>query len=556
MKKYYFKKGMDDRSIYLINNFIDEFEEIFGKYLSREEVIQRIEENLNDFYFIDLDDIEGNREYEKVVGRYYLEKKHVQISGDLDEKYIKGVVFHELIHCITNKDGKIGFSYNNIFGEYVDTSGFNEGFTQLATKKRNKKYNEEGKNSYPILTEQVENFVKIIGEDNFYNIAFNYPKKITEICIEEGLTSSEVDVQFFFKAFNQILIQEKEILRNRTFEGMLHKKIFGVQDDFRSRLTIAKNDIIKFYTNFYNKKSIKSVEELNEIFYKLNKYAEQLDNKESNDIYDIVITKIDELMSKKIINEENFNMLDDELIKIYNENQHFKEFMNLSAEDKLKQLSNPEEMDWLFESRFIDIYQTLISESIFIDKNSTVLLDSLTYGVANIIIDKKYDVQKLCFEVIEFPGKIESIINVYEHSLKDKKYLCTLSNFNNDFDFIEIKPQGREDTSLVFEDEFGNIFKYNNNKEHVFIDNTNAKSIKSKKTTYIKSNLEQLYLNFIKILKNYEKAKKEGYPEIMINDYESKYIKNSKMVQEILKEELTLQELIDLQKSYEELEEK
>ena len=37
-------KKFDERTIELINNFINEFDELFGKYISREQVIKRINE--------------------------------------------------------------------------------------------------------------------------------------------------------------------------------------------------------------------------------------------------------------------------------------------------------------------------------------------------------------------------------------------------------------------------------------------------------------------------------------------------------------------------------
>lgn len=551
MEKYYFENCMDKQILYLINNFIDEFESIFGKYLNRDEVINRIENNMNDFCFSKIEE-------KNIYGKYNINEKRVIISCDVDEKNLKEIVFHEMIHCITSKDNNISFTYKNIFGEVINARGFTEGFAQLATVERNKKYNKDGKFvAYPILTEQVENFAKIIGKDDFYYMAFNCPDKISDLAKEKGLIEDEIDIQIFLDAFDEILIKEKEIYKSKSTDGNLYKKIFGFKDDFRSRLTIAKNEIIDFYIKTFKSKDIYSVEELNKMFNQLNLYVEQLDNKDTDNIYDIVIDKLDNLINQNIINSDNYDMINDEFKKIYSQKKQFNEFMNLSPQQKLQQLSNIDQLNWLLSSNFEDKYQTLITESIFIGENSSLLFEYLINGLSKLILDKKYDISKLSFEIIDFSGIYGEVINLYEHSLKNKKYLCTLNSINDNYELIEMEPQSRTKASFDFEDEFGNIFKYDKNKNHSFvIKDRNNMTINSIGITYIKSNLESFYLFFIKYLNRYNKGKEEGYPEVLLRDTEKLYNNYSQTVQSILEEKISLKELIDLEKSYKELGEK
>ena len=561
MKQEYFKKGMDDRSLYYINNFIDEFEEVFGKYLSREDVIKRIEENLNDFYFTDMEYIECNRKHDKVLGRYYTDKKRIEISCELDENKIKNVVFHEMIHCITSQNNNIGFKYERIMEDPTYAIGFSEGFTQLATLERAKKYGQKS-NSYPILTEQVQNFMEIVGKDDFYNTVFNNPEKISELMEEKGLVNNLEDIEIFFEALNVIHQEERFICESKLVGGDLYKRIFGPKVGFRSRLTVAKKDIIDLYINSYKNKSINNIEELNKMFNKLNSYAQQLDSTDYDQVYKMVFDHLDNLRNKNVINSNNYDEVNDELKKLYSVRNIFNEFMQLPHKQKLEKLSNFDEMEWLFQSNFEMQYKTLIAESLFMGNKGNEMFDYLIDGLAKIILDNDYDIQKLHFEVIKFPAEVvdaeiygTNVINLYEHSLKDKKYLCTISDINESLEFVKMKPKSRDNNTYCFEDEFGNIFKYSNNEKSYYI-SSNKKTIKSKKINEIKSNIETLYLNCIKRINYYNFAKNKGFPNIFVNHQKDLANECLKDIQNNLDENITLKELLDLQEKYDEIEEK
>lgn len=130
-------KNFDDITLKYINNFIEEFDDLFGEYVNREEVIKRIKENLNlSFVFEDIKDAGGY--YDRI-------NKKIALSNDInDEEELKVVIFHEMIHCITARENYTGFSKTYISEDYdekiITCKGLTEGFTQLITQIRNSKY--------------------------------------------------------------------------------------------------------------------------------------------------------------------------------------------------------------------------------------------------------------------------------------------------------------------------------------------------------------------------------------------------------------------------------
>ena len=48
LKEIFKDKNFNEETLNLIGNFIEEFDELFGKYVPRDELIKRINENLNE----------------------------------------------------------------------------------------------------------------------------------------------------------------------------------------------------------------------------------------------------------------------------------------------------------------------------------------------------------------------------------------------------------------------------------------------------------------------------------------------------------------------------
>ena len=92
------EKFNDEYTIKMFTNFIQEFEECFGNILPTEELICRINQNI--FGNIKVVDKFNN---EQLDGRFgddgivYLKKDAIK-----NEKYIKYLLFHEMLHAITS----------------------------------------------------------------------------------------------------------------------------------------------------------------------------------------------------------------------------------------------------------------------------------------------------------------------------------------------------------------------------------------------------------------------------------------------------------------------
>ena len=91
LKEIFKDKNFDEKTLELIDNFLNEFEEVFGKYLSREKVIDRIKNNLNHSVVF------TNELRKNVSGVYNSEEKIIRMLPDLGEEQLKSVFFHEMI---------------------------------------------------------------------------------------------------------------------------------------------------------------------------------------------------------------------------------------------------------------------------------------------------------------------------------------------------------------------------------------------------------------------------------------------------------------------------
>lgn len=207
------QKKYDSKTLEIIEGYIEEFENNFGQYVSKEELISRIIDNLDNIEF----DEEANAKLNS-NGFYSSIDKKISIRPNLDDKEMKTVIFHEMTHCITTLQNGIGFErrYDELDGKYAGR-GLNEGFVQYVTNIRDGE--DEiifGKKHYPILTGIVENFAKIIGKDKFFNIAFNKPQEFLSeltnmIPMPESIVE-EMDIIYKYEKEMYTDYKEKRIL--------------------------------------------------------------------------------------------------------------------------------------------------------------------------------------------------------------------------------------------------------------------------------------------------------------------------------------------------------
>ena len=275
-------KHFDERTLQLISNAVQEFEDLFGKIVPRDEVIRRIKENVDEVVF------EHQFDEKSTKGRYFPEEKKIYLAETNDEEQLKSSFFHEIVHCITTDREKntVGFSRTLEVEDLDETRvvmchGLTEGFTQYVTKIRDKKYAPNLKKiSYPILSEQVGNLAELIGEDKFLDIGFNRPNDLSQ---ELGLIDefgNDIDAEEFYEAFDVIWLKEKEIYREKLFYeskyGNLINDILDVQDTDSDGLRYAKSLIIKTLNKILLSKPVTTVEEFNSAYLTICKYSKQL----------------------------------------------------------------------------------------------------------------------------------------------------------------------------------------------------------------------------------------------------------------------------------------
>ena len=99
----------------LLLNAIEEYEMLFqGKYLTLDEVIDRINNNLSNIEFGAL---------RKADGAYSTDSRKIRIKSGVQENKgkIGHVFFHEFMHCILQNDLNNGFREhgNHIYGDYM-----------------------------------------------------------------------------------------------------------------------------------------------------------------------------------------------------------------------------------------------------------------------------------------------------------------------------------------------------------------------------------------------------------------------------------------------------
>lgn len=198
----------DKKSMELLDNFINEFDELFGEFLSREELIKKIQSNLNAIQFEDMEE-----EYKHASGYYNQYDKIIKMVPNLNDDVMKSLFFHEMIHCITAipEEKRVGFfvETQDSEGEHYYGRGLNEGFAEYLTITRNKRFRENGnkvKPFCPIMTKIASLIETIIGKEKFLNMAFREPSRL-----EQELGESITDPISFLERLDVIYSKEKEI---------------------------------------------------------------------------------------------------------------------------------------------------------------------------------------------------------------------------------------------------------------------------------------------------------------------------------------------------------
>lgn len=521
IKEIFKDKNFEDGTLKLIENFINEFDDLFGKYVTREEIINRIKNNLEaEVEFVDF--MKPTQ-----LGRYNLNDKRILLKRGMSEEETKSVFFHEMIHCITVKENFIGFPMgfdevaylNGEEQEFKHTAiGLTEGFTEYVTKIRNQKYGYTSR-SYPILSEQTENLAEVIGEEKFLDIGFNKPEEIFTVMVEEEIVPFESDVDDFLKQFDELYKYEDEILIDKFIKDSantgksgteaLMLDILGVRDSKKLKLDKIKAYIVKTLLSKVKKMDVNTKEDLMSIQERIAKYTTQLGMGTNYEASSILFDKIAELEEIGKSREEILEMLPKSTRKLAEYEFKYREFMELPPEEMLEKMANSEVdiYDEVIAGPFEKKYGSEIVKKIFQgiqdDELAYELSLQLTDKFAKTILDKGWNPQLMSFEFIELDYPTGLTFNIYEADGENLKYLATFSDANDDYKMEEMRVclateklkileenPILDSNSVLMKGKSGTILSYNGNNDYTFINDSKEIFVNNEETSIFFSEAE------------------------------------------------------------------
>lgn len=545
-------KDFDEKKIELISGAIDEFEDLFGKYVNKEDVIRRLREVLRDVKFVP-------ELYRDALGSFN-EKGEISLLESLDYEKIKSVFFHEFIHCITYdpKKGRCGFKEKYEVDGMDDAvyvgSGLNEGFTQFVTKIRDAKYLPEQKmNAYPILSEQVGNLVELIGEEKFLDIGFNRPQDLPK---EMG-DIEEFEYDDFLDSFDVIWRHEKDIYAQtrKTLSNILLG--FKAWEKENNSVKFAKQGIINIFQKLMLKKPINTIEEFNDLYNKISRYCEQLGAPITPEILRELQPRIAELQKNGLSIEAILNGVNKEYAIFYKLNDFISEFKRLSAKEKIDLLSKDDEMkswkedfyyndDTLFESLRTEFANSIIQTNS--EEESLGLYDLLVdLGLAQNIKEKGYNLDRLaveyiCFSSKDFSWEKRKIFNFYDTDSGQRTYLGTFGLDSNYTEICDFRPvDSKEDMEQIkqkhpqLKDAFiltskrGEIIADMGDGQYILIDEYEEELSNETETSYSPSKLERVQDKILDRAERLRRLKELGAPKPIIE-------REEKMLEEVMQE--------------------
>lgn len=332
------KSFSKEAQIYL-QNAINEFEEIFGKYVSKEVLLERVKRNIYKIEFTDELDIESDC----AIGYYNCEDKKIKIKNNISEEEMKSVFFHEFLHAIVADGKTTGFlkPYQIVDYEvskgFIDLCiimgrGFNEGFVQMMTQERDKKIaNKVISTGYPILTSAVGKFCDLYGRENLIDLYFNNSEQFMGFMSEK---SENFDVEFI-NDFDIIHKYENQMLkRKKLIESPMYKIFSEIipYTELDKKMEKVQENIIQVYLDEILKKEIETPEELKNIM----KNIYEIYHIFSKSISSNTLQRITEQLNPDIIND--LQDIDYDVSRLIETQLEFENFKNLSTTEKLENL--------------------------------------------------------------------------------------------------------------------------------------------------------------------------------------------------------------------------
>jgi len=352
-KEMFERKGFDPKATEFLNNFLYEFNDLYGKYLPQEEVIQRINDYLDEIEFVD----EMPEELiDTAVGCYYSKEKKVLIKNRELEDKEKSTFFHEMVHVLRQKIKDDAYNavedsfYNldeednvNLFAaKELNVQGIDEGFTQYLTIVRNEKYNTSRfAVGYPILTEQAGFLMDLIGKDNMIQGMFSDLENVVD-CMKEKMDCEDKDITHFAQGMNVIWKYEHELESKKgpkTAEARLLATLLG-DKSIPSYVKDAQNDIVKLYLQ----QKVNNIEDFQLLLENAQKYAKSLKTDVGPEMFEAIYNQY---RKHPEFNLEESNPELCQSFKIYDKLQ---DFYNLSFEEKLQFLTEDKELPALIDN--------------------------------------------------------------------------------------------------------------------------------------------------------------------------------------------------------------
>ena len=428
------EKKFDEKSIKYLENAIDEFIQIYGRFVSKEELINRVEKNIDLVEFKETLDKEDS-----LNGVYDVDTKCISIKHTLNEELIKSVFFHEFLHAIATEGNTTGFFRRySLFSKENENNGillgrgWNEGFVQMMTKERDRIIaHKDIPKGYPILTKSVKKFTELYDKEKMLNAYFNNPGEILKIFKDNGMN---VDIEFLHN-FDIIYKYEKEIIKNYY---SMFSLLIGFDEDTTEKRIIkdTKERIIKKYVNAVLNKKIENSTQFEEMFNDI------------DEMYNIFKSSITSETLGKIVDRTNPEILNN----IDNMNENVKKTIKSELlHRKFTSLSHQEQLDMLMDEN--NEYLKNLSDVLYFEYQGLM---------------KEY-VTKM-FDALYEENKDFSIEKMEEWVLDFNDVLQYIKNNNLSFDNLKIESNYFTDVGRVF-----NLYNYkgDENYERItsFVDN-------------------------------------------------------------------------------------
>ena len=399
--------------------FIDSFSGVYGKFISKEELVRRITKNLtSDINFIkNIDDMN--------IGLYNQATR--QISIRKTEVDFEHIIIHEMIHCITNYSNEEqivdGFDRTiEVFdnrGFISEGKGLNEGMVDYMTKQICDKYNYSFKSGYKRLNEIIKHLLPFTGESlikEFLSENCDVRGILEDIGIEAETFISDVD-----------MVEAKERARRTVFD----------EDNSKlENMVSAMRKIAMIYPR------AQTVTELIRKYNFFKSLCKEFFDQNEFDIFSLLIEDIRDLKQKGVdLSEARFMTRDEAVKRAFKADSAITRIMSMSRDEVALNLE-----DLLYEDDDItNVLAPRIHEYLFYGEKCGKEISNRLYSLISV---KNYlrehpeiDYRELSFAVYDY-------LNIFVAYDKDEKKV-NIYDLGED-EILSETPEGLEDdTEMV-----------------------------------------------------------------------------------------------------------